>query len=377
MSDFYKCSVCLELFVNNSLYIEHTKVCEISTPGESNVVAFKENTQPSSIKYIDLFCGLGAFHTAFNMLSDDSTHHKTYECVFACDISENAKKLYYENYNIIPAGDICLIKPEDIPAYGILCAGFPCTSFSIAGKKEGFNHITKGNLFYEVMRIVDATYPNTIILENVRNLMAINKGEVFNIMKKELEQRGYSVSYKCIDSKLCGSPQSRKRVYLVCHLVNSPVGVITNNKPYVFTELNEQIHLTPVSQILDNTYAEFLDYSKKYTLVVIPRLKMTSPQLTHHLFNIKTGKGGRQGERVYSIDTAGPTICASSGGPGAKTGLYMINDQIRRLNVREAFQMFGFSVDYKRTSVPNDNDMLFHLGNSIVVDVLLYIIRAI
>jgi DNA (cytosine-5)-methyltransferase 1 len=88
-----------------------------------------------------------------------------------------------------------------------------------------------------------------------------------------------------------------------------------------------------------------------------------------------TKKGGRQGERVYSIDSCGPTICASSGGPGAKTGLYYVNNKVRRLNVNESLKMFNFDETYKWINIVKEEDMLFYLGNSIVVNVLKSILK--
>ena len=99
--------------------------------------------------------------------------------------------------------------------------------------------------------------------------------------------------------------------------------------------------------------------------------------MKYKLINKKTGKGGRQGERVYKIDTCGPTICASSGGPGAKTGLYEINGKLRKLNVVESLQMFGFPKNFKYDTLKNKNTddyknskMIGYLGSSIVVNVL-------
>ena len=91
--------------------------------------------------------------------------------------------------------------------------------------------------------------------------------------------------------------------------------------------------------------------------------------------NKKSGKGGRQGERVYDITSCGPTICASSGGPGAKTGLYDFNGKIRKLSIVETLKMFGFNETYKFESLSNKNDMLFYLGNSIVVNVIEELIK--
>ena len=83
-----------------------------------------------------------------------------------------------------------------------------------------------------------------------------------------------------------------------------------------------------------------------------------------------SNNGGRQGERVYSIDSCGPTICASSGGPGSKTGLYYIHQKVRRLNVNEGLKMFGFDENYKWNTIVNNEEMLFYLGNCIVVNVV-------
>ena len=97
--------------------------------------------------------------------------------------------------------------------------------------------------------------------------------------------------------------------------------------------------------------------------------------MKYKLINKNTGKGGRQGERVYKTNSYGPTICASSGGPGAKTGLYEVGKNIRTLNVKETLAMFGFKKSFKYNSLDNKNKMLFFLGNSIVVNVLNQLIK--
>ena len=96
-------------------------------------------TKISKIRYIDLFCGLGAFHTAFDTNS-------AFECVFACDIDEGIQKIYKTNYGLDISGDIRQVNLEKMPDFELLCAGFPCQPFSIAGNKEGFNDKEKGNL---------------------------------------------------------------------------------------------------------------------------------------------------------------------------------------------------------------------------------------
>lgn len=308
-------------------------------------------------KYIDLFCGLGAFHYAFNSLQTEDTKYK---CVFACDINDNVRKIYKENYGITPEGDINNINIENIPDFDILCGGFPCQPFSIAGKKEGFEDKNKGNLFYAILKIIDIKSPNTIVLENVKNLLTINGGETFNIINAELQKRGYIVSFKIIDSKYYNSPQSRQRLFIIGSKI----------KKYDFP-LEPSKTITQVSSIIDYNETKYLNYEDKYKL---EKCKETGTKnnckMLYKMIHKITNNGGRQGERVYSIDSCGPTICASSGGPGAKTGLYYINEKVRRLNVIEGLKMFGFDENYKWNTIVKNEEMLFYLGNCIVVNVV-------
>ena len=339
-----------------------------SSKNKSQLVELINSSQPiesKTVKYIDLFCGLGAFHYAFNSIQH--TGGTTYECVFACDIDENVRKIYNENYGMKPAGDINAVNIESIPDFDILCGGFPCQPFSIAGKKEGFDDKVKGTLFYSILKIIDAKTPSTVILENVKNLLTINDGETFHEINAELQKRGYIVSFKVVDSKYYNSPQSRQRLFIVGN----------KTRKYVFPpDLTKQI--TPVSSIIDYTETRHLKYEDKYRL---EKCKETDarPNNCKMLFTLvhnQTNKGGRQGERVYSVDSCGPTICASSGGPGAKTGLYYIDEKVRRLNVKEGLKMFGFDESYKWSAIVKDEDMLFYLGNCIVVNVIKSIISA-
>ena len=131
-------------------------------------------------------------------------------------------------------------------------------------------------------------------------------------------------------------------------------------------------HIVPVSTIIDKTIDIFFDYKAKYNLEECSGNSM----MKYKLINKHTGKGGRQGERVYDISKYGPTICASSGGPGAKTGLYYIDGKIRTLTIKETLKMFGFPENYKYDSLSNKNKMLFYLGNSIVVNVVEELIKS-
>ena len=96
-----------------------------------------------------------------------------YDCVFACDIDEDVRDIYEKNYGLKPHGDINKINIDNMPDFDILCAGFPCQPFSIAGNQQGFEDKNKGNLFYAILKIIDKKQPNTLILENVKNLSSL------------------------------------------------------------------------------------------------------------------------------------------------------------------------------------------------------------
>lgn len=339
--------------LNNKKMIVVNELVDVNT----DTMQPHEN-QRKEVKYIDLFCGLGAFHTAFNR-NNILQNEVKYTCVLASDINEGVRNIYEENYGIKPEGDINKINIDTIPDFDILCAGFPCQPFSIAGNQKGFQDKTRGNLFYKILEIIDKKQPETLMLENVKNLHTIHKGETFKTIKNELETRGYYLSYKVIDSRYYNSPQSRQRIYIICN----------KNIAYKFREIKYPI--VPVSTIIDNSITDYFDYTKKYKLEKCSGKSM----MKYKLINIKSGKGGRQGERIYDITKCGPTICASSGGPGAKTGFYEFDGKIRTLSVAETLKMFGFNETYKFDCLTNKKDMLFYLGNSIVVNVVEELIK--
>lgn len=162
-------------------------------------------------KFIDLFAGLGGFHFALSELG--------HECVFASELRDDLRKLYHINFpGTRIEGDITKIKPEDIPAHDILCAGFPCQPFSQAGKRQGFNdEKARGNLFYTICSIIDVHKPRYIMLENVANLKGHDNGNTWATIKRMLEERDYEVKEMILSPHQFGTiPQHRKRIYIVC-----------------------------------------------------------------------------------------------------------------------------------------------------------------
>ena len=123
--------------------------------------------------FIDLFAGIGGFRLAMQNLGG--------KCVLSSEIDEYAIETYEKNYHIKSAGDVKKIDINDIPEHDVLCAGFPCQTFSKAGKQEGFKDQVKGTLFFEIVRILESKKPKYIILENVRNLISHDKGNTWKI----------------------------------------------------------------------------------------------------------------------------------------------------------------------------------------------------
>lgn len=303
-----------------------------------------------TLRYADLFCGLGAFHESFKK-------HDVFECVFACDLNDKVRDIYEANHGLRPAGDIREVDASSVPDIEIMCAGFPCQSFSIAGLKKGFKDDKNGNLFYEILRLVDAKKPKMVVLENVKNLRNHDGGKTYNFIESSFLERGYGFSSMVMDAAHYGSPQSRQRIFMVA----------VKDHDFHFPE-KFKTHRS-VSSILDMNENSSWNDDKYYLIKKSPGPRPFKPRILYNIHSKKTKKGGRQGERVYDPDSCGVTICASSGGPGAKTGLYSVGGRIRRLNCDECLRMFGFPKSYDFLGIA-DEQKIFYLGNSIVVNVI-------
>lgn len=132
----------------------------------------------------------------------------------ASEIEPTAIETYTKNFNFEPRGDIAQIKIEDIPNFDLLCAGFPCQSFSNVGNRKGLAD-PRGALIYQVVRLLKGCQPRAFLLENVKGLLSHDKGRTFRTIVEELEYCGYSVKYSILEAKDYGVPQMRKRVFIV------------------------------------------------------------------------------------------------------------------------------------------------------------------
>jgi len=310
----------------------------------------------ANIKFFDLFAGIGGFRMGL-----ENTGH---QAVGWCEKDKFAQKSYKAIYNTEGEyfnEDARKIKPEELPDFDILTAGFPCQSFSIAGKRKGFED-TRGTLFFEIARIAREKLPKILLLENVKGLLNHSNGQTFLKILQTLDELGYDAEWQVLNSKHFGVPQSRERVFIIGHLREKSSGQIF-----------------PIRRKTKGT--------------------------------LKQNVSGSQGYRVYDPSGTSCTLAGEAGGLGAKTGLYNVkacitpnrlnkrqngrrfkendeemftintqdrhgvainNEKIRKLTPKECWRLQGFP-DWafeKAEEVNSDNQLYRQAGNSVTVNVI-------
>jgi DNA (cytosine-5)-methyltransferase 1 len=270
-----------------------------------------------TIKFIDLFCGIGGFRVAAENLFNK--YDIPHECVFSSDIDENAKKTYQANFNDYPHDDIQKIKSKDIPDHDILFAGFPCQPFSIIGNKKGFED-TRGTLFFEIARILKEKKPKAFILENVKQLVTHHDGYTFKKILETLTEVGYYHQYYILNALNYGLPQKRERVL-----------ILGFNKEIEFPKPINNFKQKNLSDILETDVEESY-YVSDYILD-----KRKAKHQTKHFPSIwHENKAGNISSYPYS--------CALRA--GASYNYLLVNGE-RRLTSREMLRLQGFPDTYK------------------------------
>lgn len=198
--------ICREQKKKGYSCLKKTELIHLLTPVH---VEHVERIEPTPFRFIDLFCGIGGFHQALSNING--------QCVFACDIDENCRKVYENNYKLKPSGDITKVDVNKIPEFDVLCGGFPCQPFSKAGQQKGFKD-DRGNLFFTICSIINHHKPKYLLLENVRNLSAHDDGNTWKVIYENLDKLGY-YTYKepvILNVLHFNIPQNRERVIIMC-----------------------------------------------------------------------------------------------------------------------------------------------------------------
>ena len=310
------------------------------------IISQSVNSNSGKLKMIDLFAGTGAFTLAFQ-----STN--AVNVVYGNDMVEHSKKIYDENFNHkLTLKDLNEVNVEDIPSHDILTGGFPCQPFSIAGLQEGFKD-ERSNVFWKILSIIDHHQPKCVILENVKNLVSHDETKTFNTIKSNLEQRGYNICYKVLNTAdITGIPQHRERIYIVC---------IKSKKVFDKFSLDfPKIKKKKISEFLENDIPTKYYYTDKSSTWNLVKESVVNKDTIY------------QYRRVYVRENKSsecPTLTANMGGGGHNVPLVLDSKGIRKLTPRECFNFQGFPLSYKLPNLSDSN--LYKLaGNAVSVPVV-------
>ncbi len=311
------------------------------------------------MKYLSLFSGIGGFELGIQQAYESNTKHASISeesqqeertqrgkrssdldgvllhsgdrtaplCVSYSEIDKYATQIYqkhfpeHKNY-----GDITKINETELPDFDLLVGGFPCQSFSIAGKRGGFED-TRGTLFFEIARILAKKQPRLVLLENVKGLLSHDGGKTFLTIIQTLDELGYDLQWQVLNSKNFGVPQNRERVFIVGHLRGT-------SRPEVFPIIRDS---QPTATVAGYINPE--DWPNRHEQI----------------------------KRVYKTDGAMPTIPTGQGG-GVMTKIQDSEMKIRRLTPTECERLQGFPDRW--TEGVSDTQRYKCLGNAVTVNVI-------
>lgn len=262
----------------------------------------------SKFSFIDLFSGIGGFHSGLAPIGG--------ECVMASDILPIACETYFANYGIKPKGDITKISLKEIPSHDLLCGGFPCQSFSNVGQKGGLSD-PRGEMIFEIFRILKGKKPKAFILENVKGLASHNQGKTLAFIVDALESLGYKVKYRVLEAKDFGLPQIRKRLFIV--------GVRKNIK-------------------------------KEFEFPEPTKLKYTLSDVLGGIVERKYGFTVRIGGRRSGIDNR------------YNWDSYKVNGEVRYITPEECMLLQGFKKNFKLKGT--ESQKYYQVGNTVPVSVI-------
>jgi len=306
------------------------------------------------MKYLSTFSGIGAPEQAIKNLG------LPWECVGFSEIDKYAIQTYLKNFpNHQNYGDITKIDTATLPDFDMFVGGFPCQSFSIAGKRRGFED-TRGTLFFEIERILRDKRPRHFVLENVKGLLSHDKGNTFKIVIETLDELGYFVEWQVINSKNHGVPQNRERVFIVGHF-----GEIPRQKVFPLAQDGE------ADIVLPTLTARYWGGQANggYISEKSPQIRqLNNPVHSNDRVyceigispTLNTMQGGNRQPFIRIENMEGKGFCC---GNSCKPSF-----RIRRLTPMEAERLQGFTDNF--TAGVSDSQRYKQLGNSITVNVM-------
>lgn len=319
--------------------------------GFKEVIPFPKPENPR-FTFIDLFAGIGGFRLALQNLGG--------ECVFSSEWDKMAQRTYYANFGEIPFGDITKQETKEwIPKkFDLMCGGFPCQPFSIAGvskknslgRKHGFEDEKQGNLFFHIAEILETHRPKAFFLENVKNLVSHDKGNTFKVIEKTLRDLGYSFHFKVLNGKHF-VPQNRQRTFMVGFDIN----VFHNKEEFQFPVLPEptkkikdilEKKVDPKYTLTDHLWKYLQDYSQKHK-----------------------EKGNGFGFGLVDLNGITRTMSARYYKDGSEILIPQNGKNPRRLSIRESARLQGYPDKFIVDAV-SMNQGYKQFGNSVVMPLI-------
>nr|ADX97433.1 M1.BspACI [Psychrobacillus psychrodurans] len=305
-----------------------------------------------NFKFIDLFSGIGGFRIA---LEENGG-----QCVFSSDIDKYARETYKENFGEEPSGDITKIKSEEIPDHDILCAGFPCQPFSIAGKRLGFED-TRGTLFFDVARIIKDKRPKAFLLENVAGITSHDGGKTLDTILNTLSELGYEREWKLMNAKYYGVPQNRNRWYCVGYDASQFSKIDIHN---IFPE--EENLETFIDSYIEKNVSQDYQMSKiaKRNMELHINEFVSSDRYDED--HVIIANHIRPSKVNFSSNGISPCLTAKMGTGG--NNVPVLYQEGRKLTENECLRIMGFPETYKIRK--NYSQSYKQIGNSVVVSVV-------
>ncbi len=356
------------------------------------------------MKFLDLFAGIGGFR-----LGMESAGH---ECIGFCEIDKFARASYkaiHDTKGEIELHDITRVTDESIRRIGrvdVICGGFPCQAFSIAGNRRGFED-TRGTLFFEIARFASILRPKYLFLENVKGLLSHENGITFETIISALDELGYDVEWQVLNSKDFGVPQNRERVFIIGHLrgertrrvfplsgndeetdcKQSKIKKVGNIRkkgksqsgdvvstdsiaPTLCATTTQKDPLKIAIPVLTPDRPEKRQNGRRFKENGEPMFTLTSQDKHGIMIAGKLPGNHDQNSRVYDTDGLAPTLSTMQG--GGQEPKIMQNFRIRKLTPRECWRLQGFpDWAFDKAQEVNSNSQLYkQAGNSVTVNVI-------
>lgn len=309
------------------------------------------------MKFISLFAGIGGFDLALI--------RQGHECVWANEWDKYAAQIYDKNFETkIDTRDIRTVPTEEVPDHDLLVGGFPCQSFSIAGKRKGFDD-TRGTLFFEIARILRAKKPRLFILENVKGLLSHDNGNTFKTIISTLDELGYDIQWQVLNSKNFGVPQNRERVFIIGNLrgTRRPQVFPVRNNDEIYNQPNEnkeEIHNIASTM----TARQFSSWNGNYVALTERRTEEAK-----RLRRLGIVKGTRNLKKLEPReDGIANTVTTGD----VKNSSLTNGSKIRRLTPIECERLQGFPDNW--TAGVSDTQRYKMCGNAVTVNVVDYLL---